>query len=109
MNCYANDNIEECNDSTYLSTGKLNNLDDSVLIAYDDLRIVNAKLIELDYEKQINTNLRAIIKNDSIVIERYNNITETLSKDCKKAIKQRNILIGGGALLFVSLVISLLK
>ena len=40
---------------------------DSVLIAVDDLRVANAKMIELKYEKEVNNSLREIVKNDSIV------------------------------------------
>ena len=59
MNSLAND----CD--TIPSTGG----QDSVLIAYDDLRKVNGKLIELEYEKEINNNLRNIVHNDSIAID----------------------------------------
>ena len=66
------------------------------MIAYDDLRIVNSKLVELDYEKQINANLRQVIANDSIIINDYNAINTRLNQDCKRYIRQRNIAIGGG-------------
>lgn len=66
------------------------------MIAYDDLRIVNSKLVELDYEKQINANLRQVIVNDSIIINDYNAINTRLNQDCKRYIRQRNIAIGGG-------------
>ena len=39
---------------------------DSAHISYNDLRIVNSKLIELRYTKQVNTELYKIIHNDSI-------------------------------------------
>ena len=66
------------------------------MIAYDDLRIVNSKLVELDYEKQINANLRQVVANDSIIINDYNATNTRLNQDCKKYIRQRNIAIGGG-------------
>ena len=44
MNSLANES------DTIPSTGR----QDSVLIAYDDLRKVNGKLIELEYERNIN-------------------------------------------------------
>ena len=66
------------------------------MIAYDDLRIVNSKLVELDYEKQINANLRQVVANDSIIINDYNAINTRLNQDCKRYIRQRNIAIGGG-------------
>lgn len=89
-------------------TGEVVNRNDSVLISYDDLRLANSKLIELDYEKQINNNLRNIISNDSIVIRNYQVLNDKLNKDCKKAIRQRNIVFGGAAVLFLTTIITLL-
>ena len=94
-------------DSLHLSTGERINLKDSVLISYDDLRLVNSKLIELEYEKQINNNLRGIISNDSIVIRDYQILNERINKDCKKAIRQRNIAISGAAVLFITAILTL--
>lgn len=76
------------------STGEVENRNDSVLIAYNDLRIVNSKLIELQYQKEINTNLKTIISNDSIIIKKHIALNENISKDYKRAINQRNIFIG---------------
>ena len=57
------------NDNTISSsTGGLTAKSDSVLIAYDDLRKANAKMVELKYEKEINDSLRSIIKNNEIII-----------------------------------------
>lgn len=94
-------------DSFHLSTGDVVQSKDSVLISYDDLRRANAKLIELNYEKQINSNLRNIISNDSIVIRDYQVLNEKINKDCKKAIRQRNIAIGGAAVLFITTIVTL--
>lgn len=94
-------------DSLHLSTGDVVQSKDSVLISYDDLRRANAKLIELDYEKQINSNLRNIVSNDSIVIRDYQVLNEKINKDCKKAIRQRNIAIGGAAALFITTIVTL--
>ena len=57
------------NSATISSTGELTASPDSVLIAFDDLRKANTKLIELSYEKDINKNLRQIIVNDSVIAE----------------------------------------
>lgn len=94
-------------DSLHLSTGDVVQLNDSILISYDDLRIANSKLIELEYEKQINNNLRSVISNDSIVIRDYQILNERINKDCKKAIRQRNIAIGGAAALFITTIVTL--
>ena len=84
------------NDTDNFPTGEVVEQTDSVMIAYDDLRIVNSKLVELDYEKQINANLLQVIANDSIIINDYNAINTRLNQDCKRYIRQRNIAIGGG-------------
>lgn len=94
-------------DSFYPSTGEVVQFKDSVLISYDDLRLVNSKLIELKYEKQINTNLRNVISNDSIVIQNYQVINEKINKDCKKAIRQRNIMFGSATVLFITTLITI--
>ena len=94
-------------DSFYPSTGEVVQFKDSVLISYDDLRLVNSKLIELKYEKQININLRNVISNDSIVIQNYQVINEKINKDCKKAIRQRNIMFGSATVLFITTLITI--
>ena len=104
-NLYANNQTDVLN----LSTGEVFIPEDSVLISYNDLRIVNSKLIQLDYEKQINANLRTIIKNDSIVIKDYKLLNDRISKNCKKAVRQRNITIGAGVLFFISSILLLVK
>ncbi len=84
-------------------------VEDSVLVSYDDLRLANSKLVELDYEKKINTTLRSIIVNDSIIIQYYKNSNILLNKSYKKAIHQRNIAIGGGIVLSIVTLLLLLK
>lgn len=94
-------------DDLHPSTGEVVQPKDSVLISYDDLRLANSKLIELEYEKQINNNLRSIIFNDSIIIRDYKVLNERINKDCKKAIRQRNIAIGSAAILFITTILTL--
>ena len=51
------------------STGVLDsttNVQDSVFIAFSDLKVANSKMIELEYVKQINAKLNENIKLDSI-------------------------------------------
>lgn len=91
INLFANESEINTNNP---STGEVIDVGDSVQISYDDLRIVNSKLIELKYEKQINTNLKQIIHNDSIVIKDYKQLNEHINKDCKKAVVQRNVCFG---------------
>ena len=88
------------------STGVLG---DSVKISINDLRKANIKLIQLDYEKAINNNLRQIIVNDSVLAEQARQRYILLDRSCKKIKKQRNIGVGaaiGSILLFI---ISIIK
>ena len=90
------------------STGR----QDSVLIAYDDLRKVNGKLIELEYEREINKNLRDIVHNDSIAIDNLKSGISRISADADKRVKvakrERNIAGGIGIVSIILLVISIL-
>lgn len=74
---------------------------DSVLIAIEDLRIANAKMVELDYEKAINEELRDILKTDSALIDalqlNLNSCENTCQNSINKVKKQRNIAIGAGS------------
>lgn len=91
------------------STGELTTTTpDSVLIAYDDLRKANAKMVELKYEKEINDSLRSIIVNDDKIIREYSSYSDALKKQISQTKRQRNIAIGGGLLATLSLVVTLL-
>lgn len=102
MNSLASDG------DTIPSTGR----QDSVLIAYDDLRKVNSKLIELKYEKDINEKLNAIISNDSIAIDNLKRRIDIVQRDSKRELdkvrKQRNIAGGIGLGAIILLIISIL-
>ena len=93
---------------TIPSTGR----QDSVLIAYDDLRKVNGKLVELEYEKEINKNLRTVISNDSVAINslrsRIHNMDGDYDRRIKQVKKERNIAGGVGIVAIVLLIISIL-
>lgn len=86
------------------STGEQCGKSDSVLISYDDIRVVNAKLIQLKYEKEINDSLKVIIKNDDKIIKEYNNNIKSLNTNINKAIKQRNIIGLGGLIIITALI-----
>ena len=98
---------------THLSTGGVIVeeviVKDSVLVSYNDLRLANSKLIELDYEKKINNKLRSIIANDSIIIQHYKSNSAFMNKSYKKAIRQRNIAIGGGVIFSIVTLLLILK
>ena len=90
------------NDNTTISsTGGLTVKSDSVLIAYDDLRKANAKMVELKYEKEINDSLRSIISNDEIIMREYNRNLNALKKQIKHENRKYKVAVWGG--LFISL------
>ena len=89
--------------ATISSTGELIASSDSILIAFDDLRKANAKMVELKYEKEINDSLRSIIKNDDAIMREYRSNVDALKKQITQAKKQRNLAIGGGLLATISL------
>ena len=89
--------------ATISSTGELTASHDSVLIAFDDLRKANAKMVELKYEKEINDSLRSIIKNDDAIMREYRSNVDALKKQITQAKKQRNLAVGGGLLATISL------
>lgn len=99
-----------CQNDSIPSTG---GLEDSVLIAYDDLRTVNGKLLELEYEKEINGKLKEIIKNDSVAISisksAINSMDVKYKKDTKKLKRQRNGIAAGGIGAIILLIVSLAK
>ena len=92
------------NDNATISfTGELTASPDSVLIAFDDLRKANAKMVELKYEKEINDSLRSIIKNDDIIMRKYSSNVDALKKQVKQVKRQRNLAIGGGVFATLSM------
>ena len=112
LSCFINSYGDTINNS---STGELEQKD-SVLISYDDLRIVNCKLIELNYERETNTILKKIIRNDSLIIDtltvdnlRLTSEVQTLNKSNKKYKKQRNVGFGIGIAGIVATIFMLIK
>lgn len=100
-----------CQNENYTipSTGELTATPDSVLIAFDDLRKANAKMVELKYEKEINDSLRSIIVNDDKVIREYGNFLNSCTQQITQIKRQRNIAIGGGVFTTILLVISIIS
>lgn len=88
---------------------------DSVLISINAIKVANAKMIELKYEKEINRNLRDCVQNDSILIDALSTNLAACKINAETKIteikKQRNIAIGAGSgtslLLLVLLIIAL--
>ena len=72
----------------------------------------DAKLIELEYERDINKNLKNIVNNDSIAISILKSGISRISADADKRVKvakkQRNVAIGASVISVVLLIISIL-
>ena len=90
--------------------------EDSVLISYNDLKVVNGKLIELKYEKETNNILKTIIRNDSLIIDtltvenfRLTSEVQTLNKSNNKYKKQRNVGFGVGIAGIIATILMLIK
>jgi hypothetical protein len=62
-------------------------------------------MVELKYEKEINDSLRSIIKNDDIIMREYSRNVDALKKQVKQVKRQRNLAVGGGILVTLSLAI----
>ena len=99
--------INSSSKSLTSSTGRIEQ--DSVTIAISDIRKANAKLIELSYEKDINKNLRQIIKNDSVLAEQARQRYILLDRSCKQIKKQRNIAYCSTGATIMLLILSLIK
>ena len=99
--------INSLSKSLTSSTGRIEQ--DSVTIAISDIRKANAKLIELSYEKDINKNLRQIIKNDSVLAEQARQRYILLDRSCKQIKKQRNIAYYSAGATIMLLILSLIK
>lgn len=92
-----------------------NNIEqDSVLVPLSAIKIANVKMIELEYEKQLNRELLELSSNDSILIDAlyanaYNDAI-VYENNIKKVKNQRNmaITIGSGSSLILLLLLILL-
>lgn len=82
---------------------------DSVLIAYNDLRTVNAKLTELKYSKEKINKLNLIIVNDSIIKESLINNFNVVEEKNAKLTKANKILTGTSVGLLIAFIVSLIK
>ena len=112
LSCFIN---LYANDYHIPSTGEVVQ-GDSVLISYNDLKVVNGKLIELKYEKETNNILRTIIRNDSLIIDtltvdnlRLTSDVQILNKSNKKYKKQRNVGFGIGIADIIITILMLIK
>lgn len=65
---------------------------DSVYISIDELKVANAKMVELKYQKEIANRLRTQIENDSIIICDLHKDISNKTKEIKKLKQQRNTI-----------------
>lgn len=95
----------------YPSTGVVDSttsVQDSVFIAFSDLKVANSKMIELEYVKQINTKLNENIKLDSIHNRLVFNELEQSKVENNALRKDRNnISILAGIELLIIILLSL--
>lgn len=100
-----------CFTSSYANSdySLLRGSNDSTLISYNDLRLVNSKLIELEYTKQINDKYKELHKVDSTSIVVLNNNIKNVSNKVRKVTKERNIAINIGGISIILLILSLFK
>lgn len=98
-------------DSAYSSLTGVLVSENYALVSCDALRIANAKMVELDYEKEINKNLKEIVYNDSIIISTLKNNIEVVEEECKQEVKsvKKKLYIAegcsGGLLILLVLVL----
>lgn len=92
---------------THFSTGEVEQTDSLILIPIDAIKIANSKMIELQYEKEINSNLRTIINNDSIVINNLNKNIELEQRKSKRYKRQRNFVSSVGIGTIILFIVSL--
>lgn len=83
--------------------------DNYALVSCDALRLANAKMAELEYEKEINKNLKEIVFNDSIIISNLKNNIEVVEEEYKQKVKNTKKKLhiaeccSGGLLVFLVL------
>lgn len=94
------------------STGYVEQTDSLVTIPISFIKIANSKMVELNYEKEINTKLKEIIANDSLIVSglstELNNCAREADIKIRKIRKERNIFIGvsaGVSVLFLLLML----
>ena len=73
---------------------------DTICIPIETVKTINAKLTELQYEKQINSNYKLIVENDSCIISNLTDSINNVNVECTNKLKririQRNVVGGIG-------------
>lgn len=84
------------NKHTIPFTGVVEQGDTLIEVPISTIKIANSKMIELKYQKEINSNLKQVVVNDSIIISGLKNNLLYEQNAVKKYKKQRNIAGGAG-------------
>lgn len=106
---WSQSNVDDSTNVYLPSTGVLEyTYCDSVLIPIETLKLANAKMVELKYDKEIIFHLREEVYNDSIVISTLKEDLAKSNKKSKRYKNQRNILAGSSLSLLTILIIILL-
>lgn len=89
-----------CQNDTIPFTGELDE-DTIVCLPIGTIKVANSKMIELEYEKEINECLNEVVSNDSVIISTLNNNIDVLEKQIltnnkksKQYKTQRDVAIG---------------
>lgn len=80
---------------------------DSICFTVDEIREVNAKLIEAKYIKEENDKLNQIVANDDKIIANYTSLTTDLTNKYNKIKAERNIVTGSTIVLLIAFIIAL--
>ena len=108
FSCFIN--LSESKSYSITSSTRVVDSNDSVLIAYDDLRIANSKMIELKYEKEKNNLLQFQVQLDSILLQSKDEVIKEVQDNKKEVVKQRNIAaISAGTFLVALLTLLIVK
>ena len=108
FSCFIN--LSESKSYSITSSTGVVDSNDSVLIAYDDLRIANSKMIELKYEKEKNNLLQFQVQLDSILLQSKDEVIKEVQDNKKEVVKQRNIVaISAGTFLVALLTLLIVK
>lgn len=81
---------------------------DSIYVSYDDLRAATAKMVELEYTKQINERLIQVVANDSAIIQSYEENAIALEQQAKGLKTERNVMCGVAIVAVIGLILSIL-
>lgn len=84
------------------------NNNDSIKVSISDIRVANSKMIELNYQKEINNTYKEIVYNDSIIINKLNKSITNCQNESKTIKTKNKYLIATNAVTVVLLILSII-